>query len=95
LPPEIEVQVRSDAVAGGLAAALGANLLARDSKPMSARERFRFRRQLVPGNAAGWHYASRLALAPAEDDWLLMRLPRPLTPLYFLLRPFRLLRKYG
>jgi len=44
---------------------------------------------------AGWNYASRLTLAPAEDDWLMLRLPRPLAPLYLLLRPLRLLRKYG
>ena len=95
LPVEVKATVLRDEAAQGLAARLRRDLLARSATPMSARERFRFRRQLVPGAMAGWNYASRLTLAPAEDDWLMLRLPRPLAPLYLLLRPLRLLRKYG
>jgi hypothetical protein len=62
---------------------------------MGALERFRLRRRLVPGFFDGWRYALRLAMAPAEEDWLTLRLPRPLAPLYILLRPLRLIRKYG
>jgi hypothetical protein len=47
------------------------------------------------GFVAGWRYVARLAVVPAEEDWTMMRLPRPLAPLYIALRPFRLLRKYG
>jgi hypothetical protein len=50
---------------------------------------------MLAGKRAGWAYSLRLALAPAQDDWLELHLPRPLTPLYVLLRPLRLLRKYG
>ena len=49
---------------------------------------------MVPGTMAGWRDAVRLAVAPAEEDWLMMRLPVPLAPLYIVLRPLRLLRKY-
>lgn len=36
-------------------------------------------------------YLALLALMPSYADWMAIRLPRPLHPLYFLLRPFRLL----
>jgi hypothetical protein len=62
---------------------------------LSARERFEVRRRLVPGFLAGWCYAARLTMAPAEEDWRMLGLPRALAALYILLRPFRLMRKYG
>ena len=37
----------------------------------------------------------RLAATPNETDWALLPLPEPLYPLYYVLRPFRLLIKYG
>jgi hypothetical protein len=49
----------------------------------------------VPGGVAGWRYAIRLAVVPAEEDWMMVRLPAALAPLYIVLRPLRLLRKYG
>ena len=41
-----------------------------------------------------WHKLW-LAATPNESDWELMRLPASLSALYYVLRPFRLLRKYG
>lgn len=61
----------------------------------SAWERFKFRRQMMTGAFAGWKYASRLTLAPAEEDWREVQLPQALSPLYHALRPFRLMKKYG
>jgi hypothetical protein len=69
-------------------------LFAREGQPWSAAERFAFRRRCVPGYVAGWRYALRLTTAPAQDDLEMVRLPRYLQPLYTLLRPLRLLRKY-
>ena len=40
-----------------------------------------------------WHRLW-LAATPNESDWKVMRLPRSLSPLYYLIRPFRLLGKY-
>lgn len=62
---------------------------------MSARDRFLYRRRMVQGTLAGWRYATRLAVAAAEEDWQTTPLPRALSPLYFALRPIRLLQKYG
>ena len=50
---------------------------------------------MVDGPPAGWRYSIRLAVAPAEEDWQMVRLPRLLAPLYVALRPLGLLRKYG
>jgi len=95
LPMEVAASVQADAGAAALAEWVQGNWDARESGALGAQRRFRFRRQMVPGYVAGWRYAMRLALAPAEDDWTNVRLPRALAPLYVLLRPLRLLRKYG
>lgn len=41
-----------------------------------------------------WHRLW-LAATPNESDWEVMRLPNSLSPLYYVIRPFRLLGKYG
>ncbi len=95
LPVEIAARVSGDAVAASMATEIEHRLLGRNVAPLGAREVLRFRRRMVEGTAAGWRYFLRLATIPAEEDWLMMRLPRPLAPLYVALRPLRLLRKYG
>jgi hypothetical protein len=95
VPNEILARVKADSGASALAADVSARLLDRDAREWTARERFRFRRQAIRGATAGWRYAVRLTLAPAEEDWEQTQLPRALGPLHAALRPFRLLRKYG
>jgi hypothetical protein len=95
LPLEVVARMEADPAVAPLVARVKQNLLGRNSRPFGAGARFNFRRRMVPGLAAGWRYSLRLALAPAEEDWLTLRLPRALTPLYIVLRPLRLLRKYG
>lgn len=93
LPDAILTRVRADTVARLVALQIEQRLVMRGA--LGARASFAYRRRMVPGVLAGWRYASRLATAPAADDWHSLRLPRPLAPLYVALRPFRLLRKYG
>jgi hypothetical protein len=95
VPKEITKRVKEDSGASALAADVSARLLDRDTRKRTARERFRFRRQTVEGNIAGWRYAMRLTLAPAEEDWQHSNLPGSLAPFRVALRPFRLLRKYS
>jgi len=95
LPDEISTRVQKDRTVGIIASEVGRRLLSREWSPLHALGRFRFRRQMVPGYFAGWRYALRLAIAPAEEDWQMVRLPRLFAPLYILLRPLRLIRKYG
>ena len=95
LPGEIARRITADQVAAAVATDVEHRLLSRESQPPDAAGRFHFRRRMLSGTLAGWRYAMRLALVPVEDDWKMMRLPRPLAPLYLAVRPLRLLRKYG
>jgi len=54
-----------------------------------------FRFQLRDGVGQGLRHTLRLAMSPTESDRQTVRLPRWLTPLYMLVRPWRLLREYG
>ena len=92
---EVAASVQADAGAEWGTTWAADNFLLPEPQALSSRARFHFRRKMAPGFFAGWRYSLGLALAPAEDDWTSMRLPRPLAPLYILLRPLRLLRKYG
>ena len=95
LPDPILSRVRNDRTAASVASEVQSRLLSRASPRLGAAGRFRFRRRMLPGALAGWRYSIRLSVVPAEEDWMLMRLPRALAPLYFALRPLRLLRKHG
>jgi Uncharacterised nucleotidyltransferase len=95
LPEGVMASVRADQTAGRVASRLALRFLSREPRALSASERLKFRREMVSGYFGGWRYVMRLALAPAEEDWAMMRLPGPLAPLYVALRPLRLLRKYG
>jgi hypothetical protein len=54
---------------------------------------FRFR--LRDGIGPALRHTLRLAMSPTESDRQTVRLPRWLSPLYMLVRPWRLLREYG
>ena len=54
---------------------------------------FRFRSR--DGIGKGLRHTWRLAMSPTESDRQEARLPHWLTPLYMLVRPWRLLRQYG
>jgi len=95
VPREILESAAADAFVSAVAGEVEARLLTREFTPLDAADRFHFRRRLVPGAVTGWHYAIRLTVVPAEEDWMMVRLPAPLAPLYIALRPLRLLRKYG
>ena len=54
-----------------------------------------FRLRSRDGIGQGLRHMLRLAMSPTESDRQTVHLPRWLTPLYMLLRPWRLLREYG
>ena len=95
LPPEILKIASSDASVVEVTREVETRLLSRHLPRFDAAARFHFRRRLIPGALASWRYAIRLAVVPAEEDWMMVRLPPALAPLYIALRPLRLLRKYG
>lgn len=95
LPQEVLSRLREDRTMAQAATEIEERLLSRSPRQRSAFGGFLYRRRMVPGTLAGWRYALRLATAPVEEDWRMVRLPGPLAPLYAVLRPLRLLRKYG
>lgn len=95
LTDEIRQRVEADKIAGVLAGEIALRVFHDGANSFGAAGRFRFRRRMVEGVLDGWRYSVRLTISPAEEDWEIVRLPRPLAPLYVALRPFRLLRKYG
>jgi Uncharacterised nucleotidyltransferase len=54
-----------------------------------------FRIRLRDGIGQGLRHTLRLAMSPTENDREKVLLPRWLSPLYMLVRPWRLLREYG
>ena len=54
-----------------------------------------FRIRLRDGIRQGLRHTLRLAMSPTESDRQTVRLPLWLSPLYMLVRPWRLLREYG
>ena len=93
LPEEICRRIHTDAVVKGLAAQVRQNLF-RDRPPggfesalfhFRARERFR----------DGIRYSLSLAVSPTLADWVLISVPPSFSFLYYLLRPIRLVGKYG
>jgi hypothetical protein len=95
LPIEILQRVEADEIAAVLASEVELRMFQADAASFGAAARFRFRRRMLEGILDGWRYSARLTVSPAEEDWEIVRLPRPLAPLYIALRPLRLLLKYG
>jgi len=94
LTAPVMTRVRRDSVADSMASEISRRHLMKQVAERGAGERFHFRRRMITGSVAGWRYALRLTTQPADEDSSEMSLPRPLAPLYTLLRPFRLLREY-
>src|SRR3984957_4836309 len=95
LPAQIATAVAADRVAQGLAAEILQRHMQRRFQALDAAGRWHYRRRMIEGFGEGWRYSLRLSVVPAEEDWLMVRLPKALAPLYIALRPLRLVRKYG
>src|SRR5580700_419860 len=95
LPDEILLRLKADRTANDVESEILSRLMSRNYIPLSAKGRFNFRRRMLPGTLEGWRYGVRLSVVPAEEDYEMIRLPGVLSPLYIVLRPLRLLRKYG
>lgn len=95
LPERVMCRVREDVVVPKLAAQVFDRLSKGDFSPPGMSRRFWFRVRMRESAWQGLAYSLRLATEPTEEDWAQVRLAGPLTPFYSVLRPFRLLRKYG
>lgn len=95
LPDQILRRVQEDRVVRSLAAQVCRQFFRESSATPGATQRFLFRARMRGSLWEGLGYVFRLATAPTEEDWAQVRLAGPLAPLYGVLRPFRLLRKYA
>jgi len=95
LPDEVSRGVKSDTVAAFIASSIAERLLASGTKDPSGFARFHLRRRMLKGRLEGWRYSIRLATLASDEDWSALPLPRFLTPFYTVLRPLRMLTKYG
>jgi hypothetical protein len=95
LPQEVWRRVQSDRVAQLLAAQVRALSFSGARSELGVVQRFSFRVRMRGNTWEGLRYALRLAAAPTEEDWSQLHFRKPLPALYTVLRPFRLLRKYG
>ena len=85
--------VESDAVALAVAQDIEKRLVAPRAPARGAAESFHLRRQMIVGGWDSWGYGWKLATAPAEEDWMMLKLSPTFAPLYVVLRPLRLFRK--
>jgi len=95
LPEDILRRVEASSVVHSLAAQVRRRLFQEARALPGIIQRSSFRLRMMRSVWEGLRYCSRLALAPTEEDWKVVRLPAPLAPLYSALRPLRLIRKYG
>ena len=95
VPEQVLGRVREDAVVPELAARVVERLGQADVSAPDVTRRLWFRVRSRETTWQGLAYCLRLATAPTEEDWAQVRLAGPLSPVYSVLRPFRLLRKYG
>ena len=95
LPEEVLWQIERDRPVQSLAAQVRALLFRGDEASPNAVRRMLFRIRTREKVSAGLRYFCRLATAPTEEDWSRLRLPSFLSPLYVVIRPLHLMRRYG
>jgi hypothetical protein len=95
LPEEIRERVRGDPGIGRLAEQVRGQFVSKTRELPGAVQRAMFRVRMRGNVLDGLRYLVRLATAPTEEDWSGVRLGGRFWLLSAVLRPFRLLRKYG
>ena len=98
LPQEVGARVASFPLMGELAQEVAGKLLVLGSPKTPAMGYWQFvafHRRVMKGRWDWLLYCSKPLWNPTHSDWLSLRLPASLSALYYILRPLRLLRKYG
>ena len=86
---------REERVLHWLAARVRAQLFSNPPVEPAGIERCVFRIRMRERLWDGLRYWLRMAVTPTEEDWALLPLPDPLRSLYYVVRPLRLLGRYG
>lgn len=95
VPVQLRDEIGRDRAIRELAEKVGEQYAEISSPAVGAVPRALLRIQMRDGIAQGLRHTLRLALSPTESDRGKVSLPLWLTPLYVLVRPWRLLREYG
>ena len=95
LPEEIWRMVRSEPVVKSLAAQVRADLFREAPGSYANLERIIFQLRTMEGLADRGKFCWDLVLRPTPLEWALVRLPAPLFPFYYGVRPIRLTAKYA
>ena len=95
LPEKILAEIGRDCAIPDLAEKVYEQYAGNSAPGAGALPRAMFRIRSRDGIGQGLRHTWRLAMSPTESDREEVRLPRWLTPLYMLVRPWRLLRQYG
>jgi hypothetical protein len=93
LPDEIARAIEADRAVQTLAAEIKRQLF-QEQAQSAAVSRYLLPARALERRRDRLRFRLRLALTPSPEDWAAVRLPERLHQLYFLVRPFRLARKY-
>ncbi|HEV2288515.1 MAG TPA: nucleotidyltransferase family protein [Candidatus Acidoferrales bacterium] len=94
LPKEIAALAKTGRGVARIGEGIRACFLEGRELPEGVLQRSRYRIRMTESLNDGLRYWMRLSTAPAEEDWNMVDVPKPLERSYSLLRPLRLWRKY-
>jgi Uncharacterised nucleotidyltransferase len=95
VPEQIVLCATTDQVVRHLARDVCDRLARVEDDPLGLIKGSRFHLRAIERQKDKLRYCMLLALLPTAEDWALVRLPAPLTFIYSLIRPFRLVGTYG
>ena len=90
IPSEAKASLSEDAVSTDLAERIGAHLAKNSTMNVESLDYFRWMVRLRERRRDKMRLVSRLVLTPGPGEWAVVRLPKPLFPLYRLVRVSRL-----
>jgi hypothetical protein len=95
LPADLEKKIRSDSAVQRLTRSVGVQLFRRTSNAVGLWETSLFHLKARERLRDRVRYCCRFAMTLTPGDWSVFPLPKLLFPLYYVVRPLRLLKKYG
>jgi hypothetical protein len=94
LRKEIAAMMETDRAVARMGRGIRAGFIEGKESPEGILRRSLYRIRMTESFGDGLRYWARLSTAPAEEDWSMVNVPKPLAASYSFLRPLRLWRKY-
>ena len=95
LPDELVAIARNDRNVSAIARRVASGLFRGAGRAATPFDPWAVPIRSIEGTGAQIYYVVQRTLAPTMGDYELIPLPRPLFPLYWLIRPFRMAAQYG